>query len=310
MLGSGAVASTIQPCFRGVARSALALLLSFSIATPAAFAAGGGALAGLIEKAKGQVAEAEFDAALATIGDALKDPSNTDETLASLYQLQGVTYVYVGHEDKARAAFQRLLEANPEYELPKGTSAKIRSLFDAVREDVKKAAPRPVKVEHDGPGELRPNQPAEFSATIVGMGPGGRAKLFYRSSGSGGYSSVGFVAGSEKNEYLATLPAFALPAQKASSSLEYYLEVADLSSGRRIGGMGGPLDPLKVKVLAGSRGKEKDADPAEVNEDAVYKKWWFWAIVGVAAAGATAAIVIPLTAEKRAILPVTVKVQQ
>jgi tetratricopeptide (TPR) repeat protein len=256
-----------------------------------------------VERARKLIEEAEFDEALRRLSEALAQPDNGDELLAALYELQGTTYLYLGREAQARTSFEKLLQAAPDYELPRGTSSKIRKLFEAVREDARARRLRPVRVIHEPLDEARAEARLDVSATIEDMPAAARARLYFRRAGSEGYSSAGF-APEVGARYAARIPAFELPSEPSSYALEYYIEVSD-AAGRRLAGAGDALKPFALRVPGSS-----DAGPAAAAEDPWYRKWWVWTLGGAVAAGAAAAVAVPLlTSERQGRLPVTIRIQ-
>jgi len=264
----------------------------------------------LIDKARQLIEEAEFDQAIRVINDALVQPDNSDAMLVSLYELQGTAYLYLGQQEKARSAFEKLLQAAPDHELPKGTSSKIRSLFERVREDQKTNKVRPVKLSHTKLATAPAGQRLDVDAQITDLPTGARARLYYRRAGTEAYSSTTF-ASEGGADYVAHVPAFELPTDSGEYALEYFLEIAD-AGGRRLAGVGDALSPIAVHVVAakGSGEGGTEAAPAAMSE-AWYQKWWVWTIVGVVAAGAVGtAVAVNLMKDNNATLPMTIKVQQ
>lgn len=284
------------------ARSALALLLL--LASPAALAAAP-LRSPQLDEARQLVEEAEFESAIKILHDALSQPDNSDAMLAALYELQGTAYLYLGREEKAHQAFERLLQASPDHELPKGTSTKIRTLFEQVREDTRGRRVNPAKLAHEPLTRATQGERLDVRAEISDVPQGAKARLYYRRAGTEGYSSTSFAP--EADGWLARIPAFELPEESADYALEYYLEIGD-AGGRRLAGVGDALGPLSVRV---SSAADAPAAPAAAiaPSEAWYQKWWVWTIAGVVVAGAAAAVAVPLALDDGTTLPVTIKVQ-
>ncbi len=256
-----------------------------------------------VERARKLIEEAEFEEALRQLNEALAQPDDSDDLLAALYELQGTTYLYLGREAQARASFERLLQAAPDHQLPRGTSTKISKLFEAVREDTRARRLRPVRVAHEPLTEAPPDVRLDVSASIEDMPPAARARLYYRRAGAEGYSSAGFapMAGAR---HVARIPAYELPSEPNPWALEYYIEVSD-AAGRRLAGAGDALKPLAVRIPGST-----DAKAEASAEDPWYRKGWVWALGGAVAAGAAAAIAVPLlTGDKQGKLPVIIRIQ-
>lgn len=86
-----------------------------------------------IDKANEQVDSGDFEEAIKTLQQGLSQPDLTDDQLAEMYRLLGLAHLYLGNEEKARDAFEKLLQARPDYELPKSAPPKIRALYARIR---------------------------------------------------------------------------------------------------------------------------------------------------------------------------------
>jgi tetratricopeptide (TPR) repeat protein len=270
------------------------LLLAPSVAFPAASKP--------VEKARQLIEEAEFEPALKVINEALGSPDNSDAVLVQLYELQGTAYLFLSKEDKARASFERLLQADPDHQLPKSTSNKIRSLFEQVR-----AERKPVKLTHATVTTAKPGERLDVRAQISDVPQGAKTRLYYRRAGTEGYSSTSFAA--EGADYVAKVPAFELPVEDAEYALEYYLEVGD-ATGRRVAGVGDALSPLRVRISAKAEPAAPTGPaPAVAQDESWYQKWWVWTIVGAVVVGAGVGAGVALTQPKDATVPITVTVK-
>jgi tetratricopeptide (TPR) repeat protein len=284
-------------------RFTLTALLALFVAAPEiAFAA---ARNPQMEKARQLIEDAEFDQALKVLNDVLSQSDLTDAVLVSGYELQGTAYLYLGKETLARQAFEKLLQAEPDHELPKGTSSKIRSLFEQLRAGRKGF--KPVKLTFDKVSSAKAGKPLELKAQVADLPEGAKVRLYYRRSGSESYSSTSFSA-SGGGDFVALVPAFELPIESSEYALEYYVEVGD-PTGRRVAGVGDALSPMLLRVSAAKEGGG-GAEPAVEQSEAWYQKWWVWTIAGAVAVGAGVGIAVPLLANKQANLPITVRIQQ
>jgi tetratricopeptide (TPR) repeat protein len=286
---------------------AAALALAMVLSSPAGLWAA--SRTSLVDKARQLIEEAEFDQAIRVINDALVQPDNSDAMLVSLYELQGTAYLYLGQADKARSAFEKLLQAAPDHQLPKGTSSKISKLFEKVREDQKANKVRPVKLSHEKITAARAGERLDVMAQITDLPGNAKARLYYRRAGTEAYSSTTFSA-EGGGSFVAHVPAFELPTESGEYALEYFVEIAD-SGGRRLAGVGDSLGPIVAHVTRSSAERGPEPVAPAVTSESWYQKWWVWTIVGVVAAGAVgAAVAVPLLQDKRATLPVAIKVQQ
>jgi len=255
-----------------------------------------------LTKGQQQVDEGDFEDAVKTLQAGIDAPDLTDEQLAELYRLLGLSHLYLGNEDKARDAFEKLLQARPDYELPKATPPKIRTLYARIKDDIRKRRVRPVTLTVSGVPEQSPGQAVTVESRIDDMALGAKAKLFYRRSGAQNYSSIDFLRDrAERSLYRATIPAFELPEEASAYDLEYYVEVADAAQ-RRLAGRGDPFTPLTFRVTAKAVG-ETDKPTAW------YANPWVWVGIGAGVAAVTTGAVILATQKPTGTLPITIQIE-
>ena len=257
-----------------------------------------------ITQASRQVDDGDFEDAVKTLERGLEQPDLTDDQLVELYRLLGLSHLYLGNEDKARDAFEKLLQARPDYELPKSAPPKIRSLYARIKDDIRKRRVRPVTLTVEALPDVDGGEAVTVPARIEDMALGARAKLFYRRAGVQAYSSVDFARekGSKVN-YTATIPAFEVPAEGAGWDLEYYVEVADAAQ-RRLAGKGDAFNPLSFRVVA----KQAEAPPVAESRP-WYKNPWVWVGIGAGAAAITTGVVLIATSQQSATLPVKIQIE-
>jgi tetratricopeptide (TPR) repeat protein len=258
-----------------------------------------------ITRAQEQIEQGDFEEAVKTIQAGLNAPDVTDDQLVELYRLLGLASLYLGDEARAREAYERLLQARPDFELPRTAPPKLRSLYARIKEDIKSRRVRPVTLHVDPIPDPAGGEPVVVEARIEDMALGAKAKLFYRRAGDEAYNSVDFTRQrGSKDRYEATLPAYELPAESSPYEVEYYFEVADAAQ-RRLAGRGDPFSPLIFQVApARAAGQSATASSARP----WYKSPWLWVTVGAVAIGGTAAGVAIATSEERGRVPVTIRV--
>ena len=255
-----------------------------------------------LTKGQQQVDEGDFEDAVKTLQAGIDAPDLTDEQLAELYRLLGLSHLYLGNEDKARDAFEKLLQARPDYELPKATPPKIRTLYARIKDDIRKRRVRPVTLTVSGVPDQSPGQAVTVESRIDDMALGAKAKLFYRRSGAQNYSSIDFLRDrAERSLYRATIPAFELPEEASAYDLEYYVEVADAAQ-RRLAGRGDPFTPLTFRVTAKAVG-ETDKPTAW------YANPWVWVGIGAGVAAVTTGAVILATQKPTGTLPIMIQIE-
>lgn len=250
-----------------------------------------------IDAAQAQLDAGDYEDVLATTARGLARPELTDEQLAELYRLEGLAHLYLGNEDRARLAFEKLLQARPDYEIPKSAPPKVRALYGRIKEDIKKRRVRPVTLSLEPVGAAEPDAPLVVRARIDDLALGSKAKLFFRRAGAQAYSSVDFRR--RKEAFEATVPAF----EVEGAALEYYVEVADAAQ-RRLAGRGDAYNPLVLSVVA------RAAAPTVVAQERHwYEIPWVWVGVGVGVAAITTTAVVLATQKQTATVQVDVMVK-
>lgn len=258
-----------------------------------------------ITRAQEQIEQGDFEDAVKTLQAGLDKPDVTDDQLVELYRLLGLASLYLGDEARAREAYERLLQARPDFELPRNAPPKLRSLYARIKEDIKSRRVRPVTLTVDPIPDPQGGEPVSVDARIQDMALGAKAKIFYRRAGDQAFNSVDFIrdrSNKEKERYRATLPAYELPAEATAYEVEYYFEVADAAQ-RRLAGRGDSFHPLVFQVLP-----QQASQPAATASRPWYKSPWLWVAVGAVAVGGTAAGVAIATSEERGRVPVTIRV--
>ncbi|XXF80498.1 tetratricopeptide repeat protein [Myxococcaceae bacterium GXIMD 01537] len=256
-----------------------------------------------ISRAQEQIEEGDFEEAVRTVQTGLDAPDVTDDQLVELYRLLGMASLYLGDEERAREAYEKLLQARPDFELPRSAPPKIRSIYARIKEDIKSRRVRPVTLDVDPLPDAEPQQPVVATARIEDLALGAKAKLFYRRAGDQSFSSVDFIRErGNKERFVATVPAYEVPAEASAYEVEYYFEVADAAQ-RRLAGRGDSFHPLvfQVSPKAGTASASGESRPW-------YKSPWFWAGVGAVAVGGTAAAVLSTSKEERGQVPITIRV--
>jgi tetratricopeptide (TPR) repeat protein len=256
-----------------------------------------------LTKGQQQVDDGDFEDAVKTLEAGIGAPDLTDEQLAEMYRLLGLAHLYLNNEDKARDAFEKLLQARPDYELPKATPPKIRTLYARIKDDIRKRRVRPVTLTVSGVPEQQPGQAVTVESRIDDMALGAKAKLFYRRSGVQNFSSTDFVRDrGDRSIYRATIPAFELPEEAAAYDFEYYVEVADAAQ-RRLAGRGDPFTPLAFRVAP----KVVAEDPDKPKP--WYQNPWVWVGIGAGAAAVTTGAIILATQKPTGTLPITIQIE-
>ncbi|HYO65730.1 MAG TPA: hypothetical protein VEU33_06570 [Archangium sp.] len=255
-----------------------------------------------IARAQQQISDGDFEEAVKTLEAGLDAPDVTDDQLVELYRLLGLTSLYLGDQERAREAYEMLLQARPDYELPRTAPPKIRTLYARIKEDIKNRRVRPVTLQVDPIPDAGGGTPVVAEALIRDMALGARARLFYRRAGAQAYSSVDFARDrANKERFTATIPAYELPAPASAYEVEYYFEVADAAQ-RRLAGRGDAFNPLVFQIAP------EPGTVATPGERPWYKSPWLWVAVGAVAVAGTAGAVVYATSEERGRVPITIRV--
>ncbi len=251
--------------------------------------------------ARAQIESGDFELALRTLSSRLRAGELTEAELVELYRLQGLAYLYVGDEQRARDSYERLLQAQPEFDLPASAPPKIRALFERLREDIRAQRIKPVRVTLAPAADRAEGEsgPVEVAATVENLPPTARVRLYYRREGTVPFSSSD-ARRAGGDSFVATIPTYETPPESAPYALEYYLEVADEGQ-QRLAGRGDPAAPLRFQVLPlGSA--------AASAERAWYRSPWTWVIAGAVVAGGVTSAVL-LTRPRAPALTLTIEVQ-
>jgi hypothetical protein len=209
--------------------------------------------------------------------------------LVPIYRLLGTAYFLLGDEVHARAALVALFALDPDVQKPDDGSPKLRQFFERVRLEAAQVALDPAPLT-----EVAEGRPVVVEARLQGATPHvDRVFVHYRTQGTGAY----LVRRLEPRggRLLATLPGVLL-VDGMPRNLEYFLEARD-SAGAPIALVGTEAAPLRARVIP----QRRDPPPAAAEPQApapspppeappIYRRWWFWGLVGVAAAGAGAAL--------------------
>lgn len=111
-------------------RLRLALLFAVAIAAPAAARADGD----LVARAKAEMAQLNYDPAIALLEQAEASGKNQPAEMAEIYRATAESQAAMGRGDAAETAFRRLLALDPSVELPAGSSPKLTGPFNAARD--------------------------------------------------------------------------------------------------------------------------------------------------------------------------------
>jgi tetratricopeptide (TPR) repeat protein len=243
-----------------------------------------------LEEGRRHYQEQEYALALPPLRAVASDPAATRAQKAAALEVLGLSYLILGRRDRAREAFENLLAIDPDATLADPSlSPKLRRFFEEVKAafvpGYRPGAPT-VALEHAAPQGALAGRPLEMATAAVERAPCDRDRasesscvrevvVRWRRRGLLEYASAPLSRQSEGGRFRGYLHP---PADVSSYTIEYYVEARDLG-GRVVGRAGGPEQPLSIEVRGG-----RALSPAW------YRRWWVWSLVGVSAAGATAAV--------------------
>jgi hypothetical protein len=151
----------------------------------------------LLARGEKLLADLEYDAAAAELMRAAAAPDATDAQRVRAHLLAGVANRVAGRDADARLNFRNVLFAAPGTRLPEGTSPKVASFFEAVRQEVEaeRAAGKTKSVQvaplapdaapaSKGAAPARSTTPPPDARTRAGAWP-------YLIAGAGGIATVG-----------------------------------------------------------------------------------------------------------------------
>jgi uncharacterized membrane protein YecN with MAPEG domain len=237
-----------------------------------------------IAAARAQYLAQEYEQVIRLLTPVVQSPIATISEKVDAFELLGLSFLILGERDRARVAFENLLGLDPGHVLRDPTgSPKLKRFFEAAKESFVPGykAHALVSLEHAAPSEAVAGRTAEFAARVVqGEAAVQTTVLRWRRAGLLTYRTV-FLRGGGRR-----LGRFILPPDAADYTLEYYVEARD-KGGNTVARVGSPERPLSLSV------KGTGAPPPPV-----YKRWWFWTLIGAAVAGGITTGVLALTAEK------------
>jgi tetratricopeptide (TPR) repeat protein len=232
-----------------------------------------------------QLEEGDFEGAVSTLERGLNQQDLSDDELAEMYRVLGLAQLYLGREAQAREAYEKLLQAQPDYELPQHEAPKIRAIYARIKEDIKQRRVRPVTITLDAPAEAEGGTPVRVEVHVKDLALGSRPRLYYRRAGRQSFNSVEFERNPEDREHWAAqIPSYELPLTDTRYEVEYYVEVADAAQ-RRLAGRGDALMPLVLVVTPRGGLRQAEATP-------FFQTPWPYVIGGVVVAGVVAGIAI------------------
>ncbi len=259
--------------------AACSLAFALCLASPAA---GQGRSTDLVRRGAKLVDALRFEDALQVLSAALLRSGQDEARRVRIYELLGYTYLALGREAEAEAAYRALLALRPDYRPPADLSPRFRTFVAKVRErwEAEGRPGRtlaPVSLRHRSPPRARRKAPLTLEVTADDPSHRiARVVLAWRAGDELDSTFRRLETQRHEHRFTATIPAEGV----RPPFVEYYFEALD-AQGLPVAARGDAAAPLRVAVPAPEQG-------------GLLSRWWFWAAVGAVAVGGaiTAAVLI------------------
>src|SRR6185295_4251692 len=278
-------------------------MLAWLAAAALALTLSAGPRAPELARAQEMLERGDYEEALRTLADRLDHSADlSEDELVEIYRLLGLAHLSLGNEVEAMEAYRQLLQACPDFRLPRETPPKLQRLYARIVDDIRKGKVRPVSVQL----EPLPDEPAGAAAVarakVEALPLGARVRLYFRRAGAEAFSAVDF-ARKEPGAYEALIPGYALTAEPRGYDVEYYVEAADAGQ-RRLAGRGDAFNPLSFRVLPA---RPQEAKPPPAAEAPWYQNPYVWAGSGAVAVAAGAGVLIAVTQKQRGSVTIVIQ---
>jgi hypothetical protein len=244
-----------------------------------------GSTVALLEKATDLYSDLKFEAALKVLYRAFGNKGNTREQLVRAYMLTGICLGSLERYDQAHQAFARMLALDPSVRLDANLAPRVREPF---RRLFREGRPR-LDVRVLPPPRAIRGDPLKFIALVKddALHMSRAVRIWVRPDQATRYSSVRARLQGEGEIQVPVAVALWEGAGPAASVAWYAVVEGENES--VLVRFGDELHPLAIEVAdqAGPGGAV-----AGSGETSWYERWWVWALVGVAVAGATTAAVL------------------
>ncbi len=229
----------------------------------------------LLERGHELYRQLDFPGCVEAMQRALDVPGVLDAHRLEAYETMGAAFVVLDREADAAAAFRSMFEIDPYHRVrePSGSPKIERFVENERRSFVPDAALDPsVELHALLPRAARVGRAFDLRVQVRGSGrrPMARLDLFLRGDEETVWRSVRLSG--DGFDFAGEVEVAATP-----GALDLYVQARDAQD-RVVARAGEPLAPLVVEL------RERLA------EDAFYRKWWFWTLVGVVVVGAAVGI--------------------
>src|SRR5690606_40536504 len=119
--------------------------------------------------------------------------------------------------------YEKLLQAQPDYELPQHEAPKIRAIYARIKEDIKQRRVRPVTITLDAPAEAEGGTPVRVEVHVKDLALGSRPRLYYRRAGRQSFNAVEFERNPEDRAHSAAqIPSYEPRLPDSRAGAEYH----------------------------------------------------------------------------------------
>ncbi len=263
----------------------LLVVVVTSVAAAAAPARAGAIGEAELAAARNAYQNMDYERVISLASAVVRRPAASAAQRVEALELTGLSQLILGRQARARASFEALLELSPDHKLkdPSG-SPKLRRFFETVRKEhasAATAATSPTLSPEQVKG-ARGGQTLTIVVQVKGdAGKVAQAMLRWRSPAETSWQGQPMI---RKGADLTAR--FTLPSSPRAYQLRYLVEVRD-SSGNLLTRSGTEQQPLTAEVAAGTRVAPKP----------VWKRWWFWTVIGTVVVGGVTAGAIVLSSE-------------
>lgn len=203
-----------------------------------------------IDKARELMDQAEYERASKVLRLGLAREEVGGDLMVDHFELQAVCFVSLGQKQQAKSAYAKILTIRPGFSLPANTSPKIREIYDATYQSMKKAGMlrstfKPVHVPiSTKTGGLGAQAALKFEENADEIS---KVQLSVRRLGTAAYTTIN--AKPEGDSFVADIPAYLLPAEEEAYAMEYYFAALD-SQGFPAAQVGNKDLPLSFLVVS------------------------------------------------------------
>jgi hypothetical protein len=236
--------------------------------------------------------EQEYAKVVKTLRPVLSDTAATRAQRLRALELTALSHLILGDEAEARTTFERLLDIDPAYQLSdQSGSPRISRFFDEVKKDVVPGfdVDLVAVLDHAAPPEATAGRRLEIDVRATSGADNVKQVVFlWRRRGEQDYRELTAAFRGDARWRVRLTP----DASREAYAIEYYVEGRGLTD-QTVARVASPEAPLSIAISAGTGTSKKP----------IYRRWYFWAGIGGAAALATGAVILGTSGPDDGTLP-------